>query len=103
MSTHIDTQTGLLGRDSQPNLYAKDLIDSATGQWDREQLFDLFACRTPMEIQQLPLPKLSSRDVLVWKGNRSQRFTVKSTYQVAQQMKEQSRVEHSRMVADRGI
>ena len=24
----------------QPNLYVKDLIDSATGQWDREKLFD---------------------------------------------------------------
>ena len=56
-----------------------------------------------MEIQQLPLPRLSSRDVLVWKENNSQKFIVKSAYQVAQWMKEQSRVEHSGMVVDRGI
>ena len=34
----------------QPNLYVKNLIDSATGQWDREKLFDHFAYRTCMEI-----------------------------------------------------
>lgn len=34
----------------QPNFNVKDLIDSATGQWDREKLFDHFAYRTRMEI-----------------------------------------------------
>ena len=42
----------------QPNLNVKDLINSAIGQWDREKLFVLFAYRTCMEIQKLPLPRL---------------------------------------------
>ena len=81
----------------------KDLIDSTTRQWDREKIFDLFAHKTRMEILQLPLTRLYSRDRLVWKENRSQKFSVKSAYQVAQRMRELDQVEHSGMVADRGV
>ena len=34
----------------QPNLLVKDLIHDATGQWDRDKVFDLFAHKTRMEI-----------------------------------------------------
>ena len=44
-----------LGAD-QPQLLVSDLIDSATMQWDREKIFDLFAHPTRMEILAIPLP-----------------------------------------------
>ena len=64
----------------QPNLLEKDLIHNATRQWDRDKMFHLFAHKTRMEILQMPLSRLSSRDKLVWKENRSQSFSVKTTY-----------------------
>ena len=87
--------------DTQPNLLVKDLIDSTTRQWDREKIFDLFTHKT--RILQFPLTQLYSRDRPVWKENRSQKFSVKSAYQVAQRMRELDRVEHSGTVADRGV
>ena len=33
-----------------PNLLVEDLIHDATGQWDRDKVFDLFAHKTHMEI-----------------------------------------------------
>ena len=74
----------------QPNLFVKDIIDTATGQWDREKVFDLFAHRTWMEILQIPLPNAFSRDILVWKKTQSKIFTVKSAYQVALWLKNKS-------------
>ena len=53
-----------------------------------------------MEILQMPLSRLSSRDILVWKENRSQSFCVKTTYQVTLRMGQQQRVEHSGLVAE---
>uniref|UniRef100_A0A7N2LMJ5 Uncharacterized protein n=1 Tax=Quercus lobata TaxID=97700 RepID=A0A7N2LMJ5_QUELO len=47
--------------EARPN----ELIDNGTGQWDREKVFYLFAHRTRMEILQMPLSRLSSRDVLL--------------------------------------
>ncbi|KAL0010096.1 hypothetical protein SO802_005204 [Lithocarpus litseifolius] len=51
--------------EARPNLFVNELIDNGTGQWDREKVFDLFAHRTSMEILQMPLSRLSSRDVLL--------------------------------------
>ena len=87
----------------QPNRLVKDLIHDATGQWDRDKVFDLFAHKTRMEILQLPLSRLSSRDKLVWKENRSQSFSVETAYQVALRMGQQQRVEHSGLMAERKI
>ena len=87
----------------QPNRLVKDLIHDATGQWDRDKVFDLFAHKTRMEILQLPLSRLSSRDKLVWKENRSQSFSVETAYQVALCMGQQQRVEHSGLMAERKI
>ena len=56
-----------------------------------------------MEILQLPLSRLSSRDVLVWMENQAQNFSIKSAYQVAQCLREQSRVEYSGVVVDQTI
>lgn len=49
----------------QPNLFVKDLIDTATDQRDREKVFDLFAHGTRMEILQITLPNAFSSDRLV--------------------------------------
>ena len=56
-----------------------------------------------MKILQMPLSRSPSRDVLVWKENQAQTFSVKSAYQVAQRLREQSRIEHSGVVADQSI
>ena len=56
-----------------------------------------------MEIMQVPLSRLSSRNKLVYKENRSQCFSVKTEYQVALQMGQQQRVKHFGMVVDYGI
>ena len=80
-----------------PNLLVEDLIHDATGQWDRDKVFDLFAHKTRMEILQMPLSRL------VWKENRSQSFFVKTAYQVALRMGQQQRVEHSGLIAERKI
>lgn len=57
----------------------KDLIDSNTMQWDRKKIFDLFAHKTRMEIMSIPLQQnTAGRDVLVWKENQSQSFSVKN-------------------------
>lgn len=48
--------------DDQPNLYVKELIDSVSGQCNRETFFDLFAHKTRMEILQIPLSSVSVRD-----------------------------------------
>ena len=72
----------------------KDLIDSDTGQWDREKIFDLFVYRTHMEIMSIPLRQTTTQDVLIWKENKSQSFMVKYAYQVALRMKETTQIEH---------
>lgn len=41
--------------------------------------------------------------LVVWKENRSKKFSVKSAYQVAQRMRELDRVEHSGMVPERSV
>ena len=63
-------------RELQHNLMVKDLIDVHTFQWDREKIHDLFvfAHRTRMEILSIPLQSNPTRDILVWKENKSHSF-----------------------------
>ena len=49
----------------------------------------------------IPLQSNPTRDVLVWKENKSHSFQVKSAYQVAIRLQEQNRVEHSTTGRDR--
>ena len=88
VSTHkwLPHKPVFLGAD-QPQLLVSDLIDSATMQWDREKIFDLFAHPTRMEILAIPLPMTTSRDKLLWKENSANMFTVRSAYQVALKLK----------------
>ena len=89
--------------EQQPALKVKDLKDSDTGQWDREKIFGLFAHRTRMEIMSTPLRRTNTRDVLIWKENKSQSFTVKPAYQVAFRMKETTQIEHSTARTERHL
>lgn len=85
-------------------LKVKDLIDSYTMQWDREKIFDLFAHKTRKEIMPIPLQQnTAGLDVLVWKENQSQSFSMKSAYRVAIRMKEKTRIEHSTTNTERPI
>ena len=84
-------------------MYVNELIDKATMQWDREKIFDLFAYRTRMDILSIPLANNSARDVLVWKENKSQTFTVKLAYLVACRLKEATWVEHSAADSDKHL
>ena len=43
----------------QPNMSVKDLIETETGQWEREKVFDLSAHRNQIEILQIPLSNAS--------------------------------------------
>ena len=81
--------------EQQPNLMVRDLIDGDTGQWDREKIFDLFAYRSCMKILSIPLRQNTTRDMLVWKENKSHSFTVKFAYRVALRMKANTQTEHS--------
>ena len=54
----------------RPNLLVKDLIDGATGQWDRDKVFDLFAYKTRIEILQVPLSRLSCPQETNWPGRK---------------------------------
>ena len=87
----------------RPQMYVNELIDRATMQWDKEKIFDLFAYRTRMDILSIPLGSNSACDVLVWKENKSQTFTLKSAYQVACKLKEATQVEHSTAASNRHI
>ena len=90
--------------EQQPGLMVKVLINSNTMQWDREKIFDLFAHRTRMEIMSIPLQhNTATRDVLIWKENKSQSFSVKSAYQVVQRMKAPTLIEHSTAATEKPL
>ena len=76
-----------------------DLIDKDTWQWDRGKLFAMFDRRTCEAILALPLTRQNSQDKLIWKENRSQRFMVRSAYQVALRLKYPQQAEHSSVQA----
>ena len=76
-----------------------DLIDKDTWQWDWGKLFATFDRRTCESILALPLTHQNSQDKLIWKENRSQRFTVHSAYQVALRLKYPNQAEHSSVQA----
>ena len=48
-----------------------------------------------MEIMSIPLRQNTTQDVLIWKENRLQLFTVKSAYRVALRMNANIQIEHS--------
>ena len=63
------------------------------------KLFATYDRRTCESILALPLTHQNSHDKLIWKENRSQRFTVRSAYQVALRLKYPNQAEHSSVQA----
>ena len=61
----------------------RELVDVDTGQWDRAKLSFWFERHTCDDILRVPLTNTIANDVLRWKENKSNSFTVKSAYGVA--------------------
>ena len=78
----------------------RELIDVETRQWDRAKLAYWFEPHTCADILHLPLPNIQSNDVLVWKENKSNSFSVKSTYSVALSILHSSTDNHSNAGTD---
>ena len=72
-----------------------DLINHHTRQWDRGKLVATFTQSTCAQILALPLNHLNSQDTLTWTKNKTQKFSVKSAYQVALKLKSAGWAEHS--------
>ena len=72
-----------------------DLIDEDTRQRDRRKLQAIFIDRTQQEILNIPLTNLHSKDTLIWKENRKQKFSVKTEYRVAMRLSNPNWAEHS--------
>ena len=60
-----------------------DLIKEDSKQWDRDKLYALFNRSTCEDILAIPLTQQHAQDSLIWKENKAQKFSVRSTYQVA--------------------
>lgn len=61
----------------------KELVDEDTKQWDKNKLAYWFEDHTIADILCVPVTNLHANDVLEWKENKSQVFSIKSTYVVA--------------------
>ena len=70
-------------------------MDIAMGQWDRAKLAYWFERHTCDDILRIPLNNLHGNDVLIWKENKAQRFTVKTAHGVAQRLLNPTGGDHS--------
>ena len=73
-------------RDGPGPTKVRELVDVATSQWDRAKLAYWFERYTCDDILRIPLNNQHGNDVLIWKENKAQRFTVKTAYVVAQRL-----------------
>ena len=78
----------------------RKLVDEDTKQWDRNKLAYWFEDHTIVDIFCVPMTNLHANDVLEWKENKSQVFSVKSTYGVALRLLNPLNGEYSLAVAD---
>ena len=60
-----------------------NLIDTVTHQWDRGKVHAIFKPDTREDILKIKLNNVAFRDRLVWKENKTNKFSVKTAYQVA--------------------
>ena len=70
-------------------------MDIDTGQWDRTKLSFWFERHTCEDILRVPLTNTIARDMLIWKENKLNSFTVKSAYRVAQGLLNPTKGGHS--------
>ena len=78
----------------------RELIDVETRQWDRAKLAYWFKPHTCADILHLPLPNIWSNDVLVWKENKPNSFSVKLAYSIALSILHPSTSNHSNAGTD---
>ena len=78
----------------------KGISDKDTKQWDGAKLAYWSNSHTCANILSTPLFNLYANDVLVWKENKSQTFSVKSAYGVAQRVLNPSEGDHSMAFVD---
>ena len=72
-----------------------DLIKEDSRQWDRDKLYAMFNRSTCEYILAILLMQQHAQDSLVWKENKAQKFSVRSTYQVALRLLYPEMAEHS--------
>lgn len=75
----------------------RELADEDTKQQDKSKskLAYWFEPHIRVDILSIPLPNLQSKDVLVWKENKSNIFTIKSMYSLVLRMLHPSTGDHS--------
>ena len=77
------------------NLKVADLIDTATQHWDRGKVHAIFEPDTREDIVKIKLNNVALRDKLIWKENKTNKFSVKTAYQVALRLHHPRTGEHS--------
>ncbi|KAK9995822.1 hypothetical protein SO802_020508 [Lithocarpus litseifolius] len=83
------------------SLKVADLIDTITNQWDRGKVHTIFEPDTREDILKLKLSNVASRDRLLWKENKANKFSVRTAYQVALRLHHPQIGEHSLASMDR--
>ena len=83
------------------SLKVANLIDTITHQWDRGKVHAIFKPDTREDILKIKLNNVAFRDRLVWKENKTNKFSVKTAYQVALRLHHQQTGEHSLASMDR--
>lgn len=69
-----------VNRDVPEGMCVHELINQQTRQWDRGKVASLFSEDTRQEILAIPLTRMEEEDRVLWKENKKQSFSVKSTY-----------------------
>ena len=65
------------------NALVCELINRATKEWNKDKLDRWFLPEDREAILSIPLSSSNTQDRLIWTGNRSGKFTVKSAYMLA--------------------
>lgn len=81
--------------DADHNIRVSDLFNPNTRQWHLQLLLNTFRPTTVADIQLINLGTTTTYDKLIWKENKKEIFSVKTTYRVASHMKHVEQVEHS--------
>ena len=65
------------------NALVCELINRATKEWNKDKLDSWFLPEDREAILSIPLSSSNTHDRLIWTGNRSGKFTIKSAYMLA--------------------
>ena len=83
------------------SLKVTDLIDTTTNQWDRGKVHAIVNPDTREDILKIKLSNVALRDRLIWKENKANKFSMKTSYQVALRLLHPQTGEHSLASMDR--